>query len=211
MPSRSPRKLLRALALLGLVFGVVLGARPAETRPTGRCKKPEIHVHKGRGELILTCADKIRLRASVSFGAEPAGHKQRSGDERTPEGRYTVCTKNRSKRFHRFLGINYPQPADARRGLRKGIITRDQYQRILQAHRKGKRPPWNTALGGAVGIHGVTGKLAHLVPLWNGISRLGGLYRAVGFSDGCIVTDNPTIDALWTHVKIGTPVYIHPM
>jgi hypothetical protein len=199
------------LALLCLACLGLPGAGPAESRAKSRCRRPEIHIHKGKGQLILTCQGKARLRASVSFGAEPAGHKQRSGDEKTPEGRYQVCTKTRSKRFHRFLGINYPLPVDARRGLRKGLITRAQFRRILRAHKQGKRPPWNTGLGGAVGIHGVSGKLGALVPIWNGLSRVGGLYRAFGLSDGCIVTDNPTIDRLWAMVKVGTPVYIHPI
>lgn len=206
---RLPRWL--PLVLLCLFCLVTLGGGQAETKGAARCSQPEIHIHKGKGELILTCKGKRRLRTSVSFGGVPAGHKQRSGDERTPEGRYRICTKKRSSRFHRFLGINYPLPADARRGLRKGLITRAQYRRILRAHKKGVRPPWNTGLGGAVGIHGVSGKMASLVPVWNKISKFGRLYRAVGFTDGCIVTNNPSIDRLWALVKVGTPVNIHPI
>ena len=177
------------------------------------CNKAAIHIHKGEGELILTCGGRarIRLRAKVSFGGAPRGHKQRSGDQRTPEGRYYVCTKKRSKRFHRFLGISYPSPRDARRGHRRGLISRAQRRAIERAHRQRRRPPWNTRLGGAIGIHGVKPRLSWAVRLWNGVSRVAGLYRVTGFSDGCIVTDNSTIEALWRHVRLGTPVYIHPV
>ena len=197
------------VAVVLFVVGAPEGTSAALAAPS--CRRPALHVHKGRGELILTCRGTIRLRAKVTFGGAPRGHKRRSGDQRTPEGRYYVCTKKRSKRFHRFLGISYPGPADARRGLKRRVISRAQHDAIQQAQRTRRRPPWNTKLGGAIGIHGVRPRLSWAVRLWNGASRLAGLYKVTGFSDGCIVTDNSTIDAIWRHVRLGTSVFIHPI
>lgn len=204
-------RVLRIVLLLAVAALLFATSEPlaAKTREAA-CREPEIHIHKGQGELILTCAKRIRLRALVTFGGAPRGHKFRSGDQRTPEGRYFVCTKKRSKRFHRFLGISYPGPVDARRALRERVISKAQHDRIAGAHRRGRRPPWTTRLGGAIGIHGVQPKLALAVRLWNGVSRLAGLHRVTGFSDGCIVTNNTAIERLWRLVPLGTPVYIHP-
>jgi L,D-peptidoglycan transpeptidase YkuD (ErfK/YbiS/YcfS/YnhG family) len=49
-----------------------------------------------------------------------------------------------------------------------------------------------------------------MVPLWNRLSRHEDLYRRFGLTDGCIATDNASIDKLWKLIGVGTPVHIHP-
>ena len=51
----------------------------------------------------------------IALGADPAGHKQREGDERTPEGRYVIDWRNDKYSAHLSLHISYPSPADAAR------------------------------------------------------------------------------------------------
>ncbi|MCK0168167.1 L,D-transpeptidase family protein [Jannaschia sp. S6380] len=48
------------------------------------------------------------------------GHKMRQGDERTPEGRYTVDWRNPGSRFHLSLHISYPNAADRARAAAAG-------------------------------------------------------------------------------------------
>ena len=57
------------------------------------------------GEPILTIGD-------IQFGDAPQGHKQFEGDERTPEGRYTIDTRNPASAYHLSLHISYPNDAD---------------------------------------------------------------------------------------------------
>ena len=176
------------------------------------CPLPAIHIHKGIGTLIVTCAGRVRLRTPVTFGGTPKGHKRRSGDQRTPEGAYFVCSRHRSKRFYKFIGISYPGLRDAKAGLRSRAISRRQYRAMVAAARSKRRcPPWTTRLGGAIGIHGVTPKLDFAARIWNKLSRLGGLFRKLGFTSGCIATNNRMIDRIWKLARIGTPVYIHPV
>lgn len=54
----------------------------------------------------------IRTYSGLQFGANPQGHKRFEGDEKTPEGRYTIDTRNPDSAFHLSLRISYPNEAD---------------------------------------------------------------------------------------------------
>lgn len=67
----------------------------------------------------------------IQFGDAPMGHKQFQGDERTPEGRYTLDYRNPQSSYYLSLHISYPNSAD---------------RAFARAH--GRSP------GGAIYIHG---------------------------------------------------------
>ena len=48
----------------------------------------------------------------LQYGDAPEGHKQFEGDERTPEGRYTIDYRNPRSAYHLSLHISYPNAAD---------------------------------------------------------------------------------------------------
>jgi murein L,D-transpeptidase YafK len=48
----------------------------------------------------------------LQLGDAPEGHKQFEGDERTPEGRYTIDYRNSESAYHLSLHISYPNGAD---------------------------------------------------------------------------------------------------
>lgn len=54
----------------------------------------------------------IKAYRGLQFGDVPAGHKRFQGDERTPEGVYTINRRNPQSRFHLSLGISYPNNSD---------------------------------------------------------------------------------------------------
>ncbi len=54
----------------------------------------------------------IRAYRRLQFGDAPAGHKRFQGDERTPEGLYTIDTRNPRSSFHLSLRISYPNRQD---------------------------------------------------------------------------------------------------
>jgi len=128
------------------------------------------------------------------------GDKRMAGDRRTPEGDFYICTKNNSKRFHKFLGLSYPGEKHAEYGLRSKLISTKEYELIKKAVEERQPPPWDTRLGGAVGIHGVT--LDGTRPPVN--------ILAMNWTDGCIALNNSDIDELFSIVSIGTPVTILP-
>lgn len=57
-------------------------------------------------------ANVIRTYHGLQFGDRPIGHKQFEGDERTPEGRYTITYGNRQSSYFLSLYIDYPNAAD---------------------------------------------------------------------------------------------------
>lgn len=49
---------------------------------------------------------------AISLGGNPDGPKRQEGDERTPEGHYTIDYRKIDSSFHRALHISYPAPAE---------------------------------------------------------------------------------------------------
>jgi murein L,D-transpeptidase YafK len=164
---------------------------------SNRCPRIErLEVRKSERALIVSCSGGARLRFSVALSREPVGAKLRRGDDRVPEGDYRIIGPARPSRFHRFLPIDYPASADAARGLAAGVISRADYQAIVQAHRVGRPPPQDTALGGHLGFHGEGER-------WRGDLGL-------DWTDGCIAVADETIDLLAARAPPGTPVRIVP-
>jgi murein L,D-transpeptidase YafK len=151
-------------------------------------KSPRIVILKSARKLELWSGD-VRVRSfPVALGNEPELEKERQGDHRTPEGDFYVCTRNDRSRFHLFLGLSYPTKEDAERGLRERLISRAEFGAIVRANDKRVRPPWDTGLGGEVGIHG------------------GGI--GSDWTWGCIALENAAIEELWRACPLGTPVRI---
>ncbi len=111
-----------ALALGVVAAGVLARANapgkeplPAGTRVT------RIVVAKRARTLSLWDGDRHLRTYHVSFGANPVGHKEREGDERTPEGRYVIDGRNARSIAHLGLHISYPSPEDRRRAAARGV------------------------------------------------------------------------------------------
>ncbi|MDH4161774.1 MAG: L,D-transpeptidase [Nitrospirota bacterium] len=160
---------------------------------------PAIVIWKSHYSLTLYKGDiPIKTYPAVFGKGFAEGDKERIGDRRTPEGDFYICTMNHSKRFYKFMGLSYPSLKHAERGLRKGMISVREYSEIQRSAAEGKQPPWETRLGGAVGIHGrLQGDRAALAAKDN-------------WTDGCIALANTDVDELFSIVSLGTPVTILP-
>lgn len=139
--------------------------------------------------LVLFDGEEEVLRIPVVIG-QNAGDKQREGDLATPEGEFYICEKNPASKYHRFLGVSYPNIEDAERGLREKLITQAEYDQIRGAILEKRCPPWKTALGGEVGLHG---------PCPN-----------VTWTHGCIAMSVEQIERLYDLMEIGDEVTILP-
>jgi murein L,D-transpeptidase YafK len=139
---------------------------------------------------LLDDDEKAIATYPIAIGRAAAGTKLVEGDKRTPEGEYFVCVKNPNSKFHLSLGLNYPNAEDARRGYEAALIDAAQRDEIETADRERRRPPWNTALGGEIFIHG------------RGDGREG--------TAGCVAVSDAAIDAIYALVYVGTPVTILP-
>lgn len=180
-----------AAAVVGLVLSLPNSGSSSDRAPIeGPIKDARIEVHKKERVLQLYSDGDVVREFSIGLGFNPKPPKRRQGDGATPEGEYSVCIKNPRSKYYLSLGISYPNPTDAERGLASGLISKEQRDQIIEAHDKGIRPPWNTRLGGEIFIHG-SGSSADWT--W-----------------GCIALDNEDMRELYSAVRIGTKVEIKP-
>jgi murein L,D-transpeptidase YafK len=78
-------------------------------------------VDKSDEKLYLLKDSSVIAEYSVAFGANPEGHKQQEGDERTPEGHYTLDFKKADSSFYRAIRISYPNDADKQSAAQRGV------------------------------------------------------------------------------------------
>jgi murein L,D-transpeptidase YafK len=95
-------------------------------------------VYKGQRRMLLMRGDSILRSYKIALGLNPVGHKERSGDFRTPEGRYLLTRRNPRSDFFLSIQVSYPNKADIEHARRNG---------------------WDT--GGAIMIHGLPNQLKH--------------------------------------------------
>jgi murein L,D-transpeptidase YafK len=70
-------------------------------------------VDKSERTLVLYAAGRpIKTYHGIQLGDAPVGHKRFEGDERTPEGRYTIDARNPASAYHLSLRVSYPNAAD---------------------------------------------------------------------------------------------------
>jgi murein L,D-transpeptidase YafK len=84
---------------------------PDEGLPPGKTVD-KIVVMKSRRELIVYANGSILKTYKIALGGQPSGAKQYEGDMKTPEGIYYVNDKNPESKYHKNLGISYPNERD---------------------------------------------------------------------------------------------------
>ena len=97
-----------ALALL------LAGPAAAQTQPEVDFAPVDlVRVDKSARTLTLYAEGQpVRSYTGIQLGDEPVGHKRFQGDERTPEGRYTIDYGNPASSYHLSLHISYPDSRD---------------------------------------------------------------------------------------------------
>jgi len=118
--------LMATLGMLGC------SSREMKSLMPGDQKADRIVVVKSKHTMKLMAKDRILKVYTIALGRGSSGPKERTGDNKTPEGQYVIDQKNATSRFHLALHISYPNAADRKR-----------------AHDAGVDP------GGAIMIHGV--------------------------------------------------------
>jgi len=107
------------------------GRDSAETLAADR-----IVVRKAERRLYLMRGENVLRSYRVALGLNPLGQKERAGDSRTPEGRYSLTRRNPHSDYFLSIQVSYPNDEDRRR-----------------AHRN----RWNA--GGSIMIHGLPNQL----------------------------------------------------
>jgi uncharacterized SAM-binding protein YcdF (DUF218 family) len=158
-------------------------------------KMPRVVVRKTAGTLELFDGGQL-VKTYPCITGRSAGDKAVEGDRKSPIGTFHIVFKNPLSQYHLSLGLDYPSREDAERGLASGLITRAQYDGILEAlgsdlsKKENQDKLWYTPLGGEIFIHG------------HADGRTG--------TAGCIALSNDDVEELYAILPLGTEVEIRP-
>jgi murein L,D-transpeptidase YafK len=133
------RQTVRKLALVAAGLFVAAAVQPALADPTVTTQGSQrvaytpatasssslpaadrIVVHKADRRLELLRKGEVLRSYKVALGLQPVGHKERSGDFRTPEGKYTLNRRNPRSDFFLSIQISYPNDADLKNAKQNG-------------------------------------------------------------------------------------------
>lgn len=89
-------------------------------------KADYVFVDKSSSTLILLKSGKILKSIKVVFGRQPVGHKEKRGDQRTPEGTYWLDYKKSDSDFYKSIHVSYPNQQDIDHAKLKGVDPGDQ-------------------------------------------------------------------------------------
>ena len=81
----------------------------------------KILVEKEKRQLHLLKNGAILKSYRIALGGNPKGTKTQRGDERTPEGIYSIDWRNPKSKYHLSLHISYPNSRDRMQAKRKGV------------------------------------------------------------------------------------------
>lgn len=180
------------VAVISILSGVLIFvlAQKGEPKSISEVENPYLVVKKKERLLQVFDEGELIKTYKIALGRTPQGDKETEGDGKTPEGEFYVFTKNDKSRFYLSLGLSYPNAEAAKRGLKEGLISREEHDEILRAVAEKRMPPQKTALGGEIYIHG------------------GGTRQ--DWTEGCVALPNEEIKELFAAIPVGARVIIEP-
>ena len=81
----------------------------------------KVRVLKSERKLQLLSAFVVQKEFKAALGGSPMGHKQREGDQKTPEGNYILDYKKSDSAFYKAIHISYPNAEDIARAKKHGV------------------------------------------------------------------------------------------
>jgi murein L,D-transpeptidase YafK len=111
--------------LLFALIAAVVAALVWANVPTGQlplsAKADRVVVNKAQRQLSLYHGSQLLKTYAVSLGGNPLGAKQQEGDQKTPEGSYTIDWRNDKSSYHRALHVSYPEARDVTAAAARGV------------------------------------------------------------------------------------------
>ncbi|MGB5325454.1 MAG: L,D-transpeptidase family protein [Pseudomonadales bacterium] len=102
-----------------LALGILARGAPAFAEVA--LKADHVVVQKAQRKLFLYHGGIVFREYSIALGPRSRGHKQREGDERTPEGRYLLDFKFPDSDYYKAIHISYPNQQDIQRAASLGV------------------------------------------------------------------------------------------
>lgn len=175
--------------LLSLILFSIL-----TTQALARVQIKEVRVYKSERKLeLITNDNQVYKTYKVMLGQTPVGPKRKEGDNKTPEGSYTLDLKNERSKFHKALHISYPNNKD-----------------ILRAKLRGNNP------GGDIMLHGLPNNFYEMRD-WLASKNLDGLSDEAirsalpnyDWTNGCIAVTDAEIEEIFSLIDVPTKIIIN--
>lgn len=80
-----------------------------------------IVIEKKQRRLRLIAQGEVLKTYKIALGGDPNGPKVKQGDNKTPEGTYSIVSRNKDSRYHLSLHISYPNERDKKRANELGV------------------------------------------------------------------------------------------
>ena len=127
----------------------------------------------------------------------------------TPVGEYFISTKNPDSKFTLFLGLSYPNIADANKAVELGYkLSPSDYRRIVTANILKTEPPVDTPLGGTYGIHGAPTYMKYAIDRMEKADPDLIYVTKIDNTRGCVAVEHRVLRFLYANIDVGTPVLI---
>jgi murein L,D-transpeptidase YafK len=104
-------------ACVALALCIPVSSAPKKLPP----QADRIVIVKSQRTMTLLRNGEVLKTYKVALGHEPQGAKTQQGDNRTPEGLYTIDSRNPHSQFHLALHVSYPNAADRERARKLGV------------------------------------------------------------------------------------------
>ncbi len=109
------------VAALVLAGGLAVPAAASRGDGAPTAKADRVVVFKSERKLVLMRGEDVIKVYEVALGRYAKGHKVADGDQRTPEGSYTLDYRLPRSAFHKAIHISYPNDEDAARAAALGV------------------------------------------------------------------------------------------
>ena len=106
--------------LIFLLFGLLAYYFFPEKKLDTTKKIDKIFVVKHKRQLTVYSNGEALKTYSISLGGAPKGKKEFEGDQKTPEGIYTINDRNPNSDYHLNIAVSYPNEADSLHALKFG-------------------------------------------------------------------------------------------
>lgn len=103
----------KTVALLGFFFLINIGHALE--------RADAVLVKKSDRVLYLLHEGQVLKQYKIMLGPKAKGPKLMEGDERTPEGHYTLDRKNPNSRFYKSIRVSYPNASDLERAQKFNV------------------------------------------------------------------------------------------
>jgi murein L,D-transpeptidase YafK len=109
----------RAMKTIFFITLLLIISVSAYTAQNGTADK--VLIEKKARRLTLFSNDKVLKTYNIALGGNPNGPKEKEGDNKTPEGTYTINSRNKNSGYHFSLHVSYPNEKDRKHAKELGV------------------------------------------------------------------------------------------